>query len=160
MNFFLILPIATLLSFTQPSLADVVKYTDNKGTTFFVDSVDKIPVEYKSQVQNLDNTHTVSRVKSDNKKLYEKTHYPQSNNSPRKLEIFVTDWCGYCRALETDLKKAHIPHARYNIETSPIGQKVYKELGGGGIPISRINGKTIIRGYSSVDNIKKALAAK
>ena len=143
----------------QQARAEVVKYTDSKSNTFFVDSVDKIPAEYKGRVQKLSKTSKVSRVKTDNKKLYEKSHYPTTSNAPKKLEIFIADWCGYCRALEADLKKAGIPYEKYNIETSKIGQKVYKELGGGGIPISRINGKTIIRGYSSLNRIKQALAA-
>lgn len=138
--------------------ADVIKYTDSKGYTFFVDSIDKVPKEYKSQVKNLDNKHTVSRVKASK---YEKSDYPDNSASTRqKLEIFVTDWCGYCRALEADLKAEGIVHRKYNIETSEIGRKIYKELGGGGVPMIRVNGKTVFRGYSSLEPIKQALAAK
>ena len=145
---------------SQSCYADIIKYTDSRGKTFFVDSMDKVPQEYKSQVENLNDKSTVSRISPNRKQLYQKSHYEELDTvGSGKLEIFVADWCGYCQALEADLKTAHIPYTRYNIETSKIGQKVYKELGGGGIPISRI-GKTIIRGYSSLDQIKKALALK
>lgn len=75
--------------------------------------------------------------------------------SNAKLEVFVADWCPHCRALEETLKKENIKYTRHDIE-SEDGKKLYNELGRGGVPITRINGKTIIRG-NNIGKIKEAL---
>jgi mycoredoxin len=45
------------------------------------------------------------------------------------------------------LKRENIAFAEYDIETSDHGKKMYRALGGGGIPVLEI-GKRVVRGYS------------
>ena len=63
-----------------------------------------------------------------------------------KVEIFVTEWCPYCRKLETFLKDHHVEYTRYNVEKDEKGYNLFTELGGQGVPVSRV-GKTVIHGY-------------
>jgi glutaredoxin len=63
-----------------------------------------------------------------------------------KVEVFVTGWCPYCRQLESFLKKRKVEYTRYDIEQDARGARLFEELGGGGVPLSRV-GKRVVRGY-------------
>jgi len=63
------------------------------------------------------------------------------------VEIFVTSWCPICKDLEAFLRTYNIPHIRFDVEHSAKGIEIYQQLGGGGVPITRIDGKKIIRGF-------------
>jgi len=79
--------------------------------------------------------------------------------APRgEVEIFVTSWCPYCRALEGYLKSKGVPFRRYDIEHDSAGMVKYERLGGGGVPIATI-GATIIRGFDPVA-LDRALATR
>lgn len=73
---------------------------------------------------------------------------PASSSAEQpRVQVLVTSWCGYCRALEQFLKEREIPYDRYDIEHSSEGMKLHDRLGGGGVPIIKIGG-TIIRGFN------------
>jgi mycoredoxin len=145
--------------FSQISQAELLKYTDDKGKTSYVDSPEKIPEKYKDQIEILDNKHSISRSNPSRENLYEKDTYVSPKPKKSKVEIFVASWCGYCRALEADLKKSGIVFQKYDIESSLEAKKAYQMLGGSGIPITRVNDKEIFRGYSSPGTIQKIKAA-
>lgn len=64
----------------------------------------------------------------------------------RKVEIFVTSWCPYCVRLEQWLKQNRVQYIKYDIEKSTAGKEKHEKLGGGGIPVIRID-KQVIRGF-------------
>lgn len=66
------------------------------------------------------------------------------------IEIFVTGWCPYCRALEKYLDSRGYPYKRYDIEKDSAGLKKHMQLGGGGVPVVVING-AVIRGFNPAD---------
>lgn len=61
----------------------------------------------------------------------------------KAVEIYVTDWCHYCRDAQSYLKSRGIPFTAYDIEKDGAANKRYKELGGGGVPILVIGTKTM-----------------
>ena len=63
-----------------------------------------------------------------------------------RAEIFVTSWCPYCRQLEAFLKKNQISYTRYDVEKNEKGYRLFRELGGDGVPMTRI-GDEVIHGY-------------
>jgi glutaredoxin len=72
---------------------------------------------------------------------------PAAQELPR-VEVFVTDWCPYCQRLEAFLKENQILYERKNIEQQAGYRKEHEELGGGGIPVTRIGGTEIVRGFA------------
>ena len=78
-----------------------------------------------------------------------------SDASAPKVEIFVTSWCSYCRKLESFLKKKKIDYKRFDVEKDGQGAQLFSDLGGQGVPLSRVNGR-VIHGYDP-DGILKAL---
>ena len=64
----------------------------------------------------------------------------------KTVEIFVTSWCPYCMRLESFLKKNDIDYTRYDVERDAKGARIFTELGGEGVPLSRV-GKQVIHGF-------------
>jgi mycoredoxin len=60
--------------------------------------------------------------------------------------LYSASWCGYCRSARELLKREDIPFTEYDIEASDHGEKIYRALGGGGIPVLEI-GKKVVRGF-------------
>ena len=83
---------------------------------------------------------------------------PGASASSKKVDIYVTSWCGYCRKLEGFLKSKSIPYTRHDIEKSSSARQAHQKLGGGGIPVVKI-GSDVIRGYSP-DAILRSLKKK
>ena len=54
--------------------------------------------------------------------------------------------CPNCTALELFLQAKGIEYTRLDLDTNPQAKKMYHQLGGGGVPLSKIRGR-IIRGF-------------
>ena len=70
-----------------------------------------------------------------------------SSDAPsKKVEVFVTGWCPYCKKLESFLKNNHIDYTRYDVEQDAAGAAIFEKIGGDGVPVARIGNK-VIHGY-------------
>lgn len=68
----------------------------------------------------------------------------------KKIEIFVTEWCPYCKSLEKYLKLRGWSYKRYDIEHDAVGMKRHHSMGGGGVPVVVIGGQ-ILRGFNPME---------
>jgi len=64
------------------------------------------------------------------------------------VEIYVTDWCGYCRQAQSYMKSKGIPFVAYDIEKDSAANLRHKELGGRGVPLIII-GSNRMSGFSA-----------
>lgn len=64
------------------------------------------------------------------------------------VEIYVTDWCGYCKQALAYLKSHDIPFVAYNIEKDSAAKQRHKELGARGVPLIII-GANRMSGFSA-----------
>jgi glutaredoxin len=143
--------------------ADIFKYEDSEGKVHYVDSESKIPKQYRAGASDRSDFPEISKVSAPGATASSEpgqdnvSEVASSDNYAARLEVFVADWCGHCRALEKVLAEEDIKYERFDIEKSAEGRNEYARLGRGGIPISRVNGSTIIRG-NNIERIKKAIA--
>ena len=72
----------------------------------------------------------------------------------KKVDIFVTSWCPYCRKLENFLKQNRIDYTRHDVEADTESSREFDRLGGDGVPLVRV-GEQVIHGYDP----KEILAA-
>jgi len=63
------------------------------------------------------------------------------------VEIYVTNWCGYCKKAQNYLKSKGIPYVAYDIEKDSAASQRHKELGGRGVPLIII-GSNKMSGFS------------
>jgi mycoredoxin len=71
-----------------------------------------------------------------------------------EVVLYATAWCGYCKATRDLLAREGIAYREFDIENSAEGAKLYRAIGGRGVPVLEV-GNQIIRGY----NEKQILAA-
>ncbi len=141
LSFFLSLNVCT---------ADIVSYVDDKGSRHFVESVERVPEQYREQAKQSKPLPPINKLATTGlapAHLLEPKGASATKSTPT-LEVFVTSWCPYCQALEEYLKGRKIKYQRFDIEKNAEGKKIHKSLGGGGIPVTRINGTKVIRGFN------------
>jgi len=63
------------------------------------------------------------------------------------VEMYVTDWCGYCKQARSYLDSKGIAYVAYDIEKDRAAKQRHKELGGRGVPLIII-GSNRMSGFS------------
>lgn len=134
--------------------ADVVRYTDRDGRTHYVDSPAKVPPEYRQQLLGAKPLPNINRDDDLRfRSVEDRTAGPAVRR--KRIDVYVTSWCGYCRALEAELTRRGIPFNRYDIERDVAAQRRHAGLGGRGIPLTVV-GDAVIRG-NDIEGIVRAL---
>ncbi|MDH4099670.1 MAG: DUF4124 domain-containing protein [Nitrospirota bacterium] len=144
-----------LILSASSSWAEAYRYTDDTGALHYVDDLSLVPPKYRSQLKDakpLPQINVAPQIATP--PLANPEAKPSQQEEPRKrevtsktLEVFVTSWCPYCKKLEAFLDAKKIPYTRYDIEKDEKAHRVYKELGGRGVPLTRI-GSDVVRGYN------------
>ncbi|MGD2064274.1 MAG: glutaredoxin domain-containing protein [Nitrospirota bacterium] len=75
-----------------------------------------------------------------------------------EIELYVTSWCGYCRAARSYFDRLDVPYEEYDIERDPVGKYKYDQYGVPGVPLIVINDQ-VIRGFNR-NAIDAALAGR
>jgi glutaredoxin len=134
--------------------AEVYKYTDGKGELHFVDDISKVPKKYRTQVENGELQGNVSvmdaapAARASQRRLAQEQPQQQNMSSGgEKVEVFMTSWCGYCKKMVRFLNEKGIPYTAYDIETDKAAARTYRELGGNGVPVTRV-GSHVVHGYN------------
>ena len=73
--------------------------------------------------------------------------------------LFVTSWCGYCHALEQELKAANIEYIAADIEKNAVARRLYLKVTQGrniGVP-QTIVGDQVFAGFNP-RSIKQAIS--
>jgi len=143
--------------FVSPNTSDaeIYKYTDAEGMLHFVDAKEKVPEEFREQLSSQKALRAISKVTPGRKKLYEKERYEHTSSAGAgRVELFVTDWCSYCRKLEAYLDTEKIAYKKYDIEKDKKAAKLHASLGSG-VPITRI-GTQVFSGYRPEAIVKAA----
>jgi len=64
------------------------------------------------------------------------------------VELYVTDWCGYCKKAKKFLTDKGVPFVSYDIEKDSAAKERHKALGGNGVPLIII-GANKMSGFSA-----------
>lgn len=73
-------------------------------------------------------------------------HPPAQLSADTEVVLYATSWCGYCKKTRALLEEQGIAYVEYDIEKSERGRKMYKALGGTGVPVLEI-GDEVIYGF-------------
>lgn len=143
--------------------AEFYHYTDSNGSAHCVDNISSVPEQYRSQLKKVQTLSEVSASGPGLSRDESSTNEPQAAGRPRKktaqysgaVDIFVTSSCEYCKKLERFFESNGICYTAFDIEKDDNARKKYKELGGRGVPLTRI-GSLVVSGYNP-DAILKAI---
>lgn len=122
------------LLFPAVCVAEVMMYQDESGVPHYVASEAQIPEKHRTKA---------SLVSAD---MFSKSRSKKALQS-KKVTIYVTEWCPYCRKLEAFLEKEKIKYIRKDIEKDSEAARQYRSLSGTGVPLVTI-GKTVLKGFS------------
>ncbi len=128
----------SILSVSVASSTQIYKWVDEEGRVHFSDKKPKN--QWFSKVQFESKIISYQRVSFDTSKIDASKFAP--NN---KVVMFSASWCGYCKKAEAYFKKNNIRYTNYDIEKSPKGKRLYKQLRASGVPViivgtKRMNG--------------------
>lgn len=70
-----------------------------------------------------------------------------SASKPNNTILYSTKNCGYCKKAKAFMASNSIPYKEYDIEDSISAKRRYTQLGGRGVPLLELKGKTI-QGFS------------
>jgi glutaredoxin len=160
-----ILLILSLCAHSPIANAEILSYFDEDGRKRYVDSIEKVPEKFRDQAAQSKPPPPINKLPDYRSPLagvstptatpgsfWDRLWGSPKPAAPRGaagIEIFVTSWCPHCKELEMYLEGRKLKFKRYDIERSSEGRRIHKELGGGGIPVTRINGEKVIRGFSA-----------
>jgi glutaredoxin len=130
-------------------------YTDRDGAVHFVNDISQVPPEYRHQATNAASLPDASIVGRPGPARSEWPRDPLPPDGPERrkqsfdgtVEVFMTSWCGYCKKLTAFLDSKGIRYKTFDIEKDSAANRTYKELGGRGVPLSRIGG-VLVNGYN------------
>ena len=73
---------------------------------------------------------------------------PKKERFSGTVEMYVTDWCGYCKQAQSYMRSKGIAYVAYDIEKDSSARQRHKELGGRGVPLIII-GSNKLSGFSA-----------
>ncbi|WP_298431586.1 glutaredoxin domain-containing protein [Geobacter sp.] len=148
-----LLPIITLLLSFSLAGAEMYQWVDENGAVTFKDTPPPASKKRrKVKVYNDGDFDPPPQPAPATRKAKGPAAASQPANPKKErftgtVEMYVTDWCGYCRRAENYLKSKGIPYVAYDIEKDSAARQRHKELGGRGVPLIII-GSNRISGFS------------
>jgi len=136
------------------ALAEPISYTDENGRVHFVEGIERVPPKYRGQALGRKPLPPISKYNfdaeryapgmKDNRSQFERTF---DKPSAQSVDVYVTSWCGYCKALEKYLKSHGVSYRRHDIENDREAAREHQALGGGGVPVIKI-GTQVMHGFN------------
>jgi len=72
---------------------------------------------------------------------------PHANvQGSKKVQLYITSWCPYCRKMEEFLIASKIPYRKLDVENNETAAKDFRRLQGDGVPFIVVD-RTLISGY-------------
>ena len=146
------LVLCSLVLCSQVSALEVYTWVDENGRTHY--STEKPANEHATKKNNINNQYSPSSGTPAYLQRYMDSTPTPTNDSGQPLvgkgpvTLFSTEWCGYCRKAREYMRKNNIVFKDYDIEKSPVAQKLYQQHGGKGIPLL-VFGDKRMRGFSA-----------
>lgn len=155
MKHFVFRLVAVLFILTLPcsAFSAIYKWVDANGVITFRDTPP--PEGVKSEMVNTSSSVPVGREPSNKSGVTA----PVAAIKQHQVEIYTTDWCGYCKKAVTFLKANNIPFTEYDIEKDASARRRKNQLDNRpGVPFAIVDGKEI-HGYNPLA-YKEALGMK
>lgn len=117
--------------------AEIYKWVDANGKTHFSDKKTDADKAEQVQLKTQNVVHSEAAPKSEDvKETLDAAGSPQQAvSSKKKILMYSAGWCGYCKKARAYFEANNLPFKEYDVENSAKGQRDYKKLGGGGVPI-------------------------
>ena len=119
---------------THASYGEIYRWVDQNGKVHFGD---KKPKHLESERLQL-KINTYTSVTYDEAVI---------DYGEKKVVMYSTDWCGYCKKARKYFSDNFIPFTEYDIEKNRTARIRYKKMGATGVPVITV-GKKRMNGFS------------
>ena len=129
------------------SHAEIYKWVDAAGNTHYSD---KPTASNNSKKIELNVNPAIKHAPTATRSYSNKDSFKVSktkNKANKKVVMYSTSWCGYCKKARKYFKKNGISFTEYDVEKLPSRMREFKKLGGTGYPLILI-GDSKIHGFS------------
>ncbi len=127
----LLILLVSTLAVPQVLKAEIYKWVDADGNIQFSDAAPKNQVAKEIKLEI--NSVSIPKISAN----------PNHTASSRRVIIYTTDWCGYCKKAKRFMRKNRIAFTEYNIEKSAYAKRKYQRLNGQGVPLIVVGNKTL-----------------
>lgn len=150
--------VVAFLCFGAASRAEMYRWVDKDGVVTFKDYPP--PASKKRKVKVYSDSDfdpepprqsTAASAPRSEKRAATPESLPVPSRNERfhgTVEMYVTDWCGYCKKAAAYMRARNIPFVTYDIEKDSGARQRHKELGGRGVPLIII-GNNRMSGFSA-----------
>jgi glutaredoxin len=138
--------------------AEIYQWVDDNGVVTFKDTPPpsskkrkKVKVYQESDYAPPPSSQPPPEAESARKGAVTKASQPAPPKKGRfdgTVELYVTEWCGYCKKALRYMESNKIPYVAYDIEKDSSAKQRYKELQGRGVPLIII-GSQRMSGFSA-----------
>jgi glutaredoxin len=128
----LVIILVTTISMAQAE--EIYKWVDSTGKIHFGDTK---PETLKAETIDINIINSIKSVK------YESSHI----NIGKKVIIYTTSRCGYCKKAKRHFKEKGIRYKEMNIENSKNAKRQFEKMKGTGVPIILVGNKRM-NGFS------------
>jgi glutaredoxin len=137
------------------------KYTDDAGGLHMVQSLDRVPPQYRNQI---------GEIALEGNPLWTKTAaqtpvaQPRREYEPAKrvvsrrnsgVVLYYADWCGYCKKARRWLDERNVAYDLRDIDLPRYGDELAEVSGKKSVPVLSVGGE-LIRGFNP-DAYERAL---
>lgn len=152
----IVVAIITLVFSISLAGAETYQWVDENGVVTFKDTPPpvskkrkKVKVYNDSDFASAPLNQPVSAPRSDKQSVNppSQASTPKNERFTGTVEMYITDWCGYCKKAQNYMKSTGIHYVTYDIEKDSAANQRHKELGGRGVPLIII-GSNKMNGFS------------
>jgi glutaredoxin-like YruB-family protein len=152
-----LIAIFILLVFFSPAVAEMYQWVAEDGSVTFKDTPPPASKKHKKVKVYNDSDFAptpppqppaTARGEKKAAKPAPQAEPPKKERFSGTVEIYVTEWCGYCKQAKSYMNSKGIPFVSYDIEKDSAAKQRHKDLGGRGVPLIII-GSNKMSGFSA-----------
>jgi glutaredoxin len=149
------------------------KFTDDDGRLNIVQSLDRVPVQYRNQIGEIalegDPLWTKTAAQPPamrSQEEYEPAVRTREEYKPVKrravrsssgVVLYYADWCGYCKKAKRWLDERNVAYDLRDVDVSRYGEELSEVSGSKSVPVLTIGGD-VVRGFNP-DAYERALGS-
>jgi len=141
-----IVPVLCLLCLlASGALAATYRWVDAQGKIHFSDTppADQAAQELELQTPPVSDAPKTAKPVSKQRPAVPEAAVPKSYKAAN-VEIYMTDWCPYCRKAEAWFRARNVPFVAYDVEKDPAAaQRKAKLSRSRGVPLVMVCGRAI-----------------